>query len=99
MGGLVALFAALYEPQVRAVAARRTLVSYESLLADTFAYVPGHVVAPDLLSAGDVEDVIAALAAKVRMDEPVDGRNRLVESERPKGSLVEWLRAQLGVRE
>ncbi|MBS1824206.1 MAG: acetylxylan esterase [Acidobacteria bacterium] len=99
MGGLVALFAALYEPQVRAVAARRTLVSYESLLADTFAYVPGHVVAPDLLSAGDVEDVIAALAAKVRMEEPVDGRNRLVESERPKGSLVEWLRAQLGVRE
>ncbi|MFN7937858.1 MAG: acetylxylan esterase [Bryobacteraceae bacterium] len=94
MGGLVALLAALYEPEVRAVAARRTLVSYESLLADVFAYVPGHVVAPDLLSAGDVSDVIAALAAAVRMEEPVDGRNRLVAGGEA-GGLTDWLRTQL----
>lgn len=94
MGGLVALLTALYEPGVRAVAARRTLVSYESLLADTFAYVPAHVVVPDVLSAGDISDVIGALAAAVRMEEPIDARNRFV-SGGDVGGLVEWLRAQL----
>jgi hypothetical protein len=56
--------------------------------------LPGHVVVPDLLSAGDLGDVIAALPATVRMEEPVDAPNRLVSGAPADGNLVEWLVTQ-----
>jgi cephalosporin-C deacetylase-like acetyl esterase len=76
LGGLLALFTALYEPGVRAIATRRNLASIESLLADPFAYLPGHVIVPDMLSAGDLNDIAAALPAAIWIESPIDARNR-----------------------
>lgn len=104
MGGLLALFAALYESNLRAVATRKGLVSFESILASPFAYVPGHVIVPDMLSAGDLSDIAASLPRiPMRLESPVDGRNRLVpQTALPSrfgvasgSTLAEWLAARL----
>lgn len=76
LGGLLALFAALYEEDVRAVAARGTLAGYVSLLGDRYCYVPHDAVVPGALTAGDLCDVAAALAPRpLRLEGLVDGRN------------------------
>ena len=77
LGSLLALFVALYENDVRAVAARGGLVSYFSMLQDRFCYVPQDVVVPGILETADVGDVVSALAPRaVFLEGLVDGRNR-----------------------
>jgi hypothetical protein len=77
LGGLLALFGALYEPDVRAVYARGGLESYRSLLRSPFLYVPHDALVPGALTAGDLEDVVAALSPRpVRLEGLVDGLNR-----------------------
>lgn len=79
MGGLVALFGALYEPGVRAVYARGGLSGYAALLESQFLWVPHDALVPGALTAGDLPDVAAALAPRsVRLEGLVDGLNRPV---------------------
>jgi hypothetical protein len=74
---LLVLLTALYEEDVRAVVAGRSLVSYASVLKDRFAYLPHDVVVPGILEVADVADIIAALDRRgVRVEGAVDGRNR-----------------------
>jgi dienelactone hydrolase len=82
MGELVALFTALYEPDVKAVYARGGLAGYESLPHSQFVYVPLDAVVPGALTAGDLCDVAAALAPRpLRLEGLVDGLNRKVKSD------------------
>jgi dienelactone hydrolase len=79
LGGLLALFAGLYEDSVKAVAVRGSLVSYLSILEDPFAYVPSDVVIPGAAETGDLPEVTAAFAPRpLFLDCLVDGRNRKV---------------------
>jgi hypothetical protein len=79
LGGLVTLFAALYEPTVRAVYARGGLSGYAALLESQFFYVPHDALVPGALTVGDISDVTAVLAPRsVRLEGLVDGLNRQV---------------------
>ena len=74
LGGLLALFAALFEDGVRAVYVRGGLTGFESLLQSPFFYVPHDALIPGALTAGDLCDVAAALAPRpLRMEGLVDG--------------------------
>ncbi|MFQ6040596.1 MAG: hypothetical protein ACE5PV_07045 [Candidatus Poribacteria bacterium] len=76
LGGLLALFGALYEEDVCAVVARGMLAGYQSVLCDRFCYVPHDVIVPGALAAGDLCDVAATLAPRpLRLEALVDGRN------------------------
>jgi cephalosporin-C deacetylase-like acetyl esterase len=78
LGGLLALFGALYEEGVCAVVARGALAGYQSLLRDRYCYIPHDAVVPGALTAGDLCDVAAALAPRpLRLEGLVDGRNCL----------------------
>lgn len=79
LGGLLAILAALYDPDVRAVAVSGGLVAFESVLDDAFSYVPADAIIPGLLEAGDLADVEAALAPKpMLLQDLIDGKNHLV---------------------
>jgi hypothetical protein len=82
LGGLVTLLTALYEKDVHGVYARGGLASYESLLEGPFSHVPHDAVVPGALTAGDMPDLVAALAPRVaRLDGLVDGLNRRVKED------------------
>jgi dienelactone hydrolase len=84
LGGLLALFGALYEPEVQAVYARGGLSGHHALLGSPFLYVPHDVLVPGTLTAGDLCDVAGALAPRpLRLEGLVDGLNRRV----PAGEL------------
>ena len=97
LGALLAILTALYEDGVKAVAGRRGLVSYMSVLSDRFTYVPQDVIVPGILEAGDISDVTASLAPRpVLVDESVDGRNCAVDGEKPAPEgVAAWLARQL----
>jgi hypothetical protein len=79
LGGLLALFGALYEAEIRAVYVHGGLTSYESLLHSPFCYAPQDVIVPGALTAGELADVAAALAPRpLRLEGMVDGLNRRV---------------------
>jgi len=76
LGGLLALFGALYEKEVCAVVARGTIAGYQSVLRNRFCYIPYDVIVPGALTAGDLCDIAAALAPRpLRLEALVDGRN------------------------
>jgi hypothetical protein len=78
LGGLLAILGALYEPDVRAIAAVRGLVGYLSLLDDPFAYLPNDVIVPGILEVADIADIAAAIAPRpLLLSSLVDARNRL----------------------
>jgi hypothetical protein len=82
LGGLLGLFGALFEDQVRAISIRGGLVSHASVLQSPFCYVPHDAIVPGALTAGDLADVAAALAPRpLRLEGLVDGRNRQVSAE------------------
>jgi hypothetical protein len=82
LGGLLALFGAFYEDDVRAVYARGGLTGYRSLLQGPFGYVPHDALVPGALTAGDLGDVAAALAPRpLRLEGLVDGLNRRASAE------------------
>jgi cephalosporin-C deacetylase-like acetyl esterase len=79
LGGQLALFAALFEDDVRVVSVRGGLTGYASLLQSPFCYVPHDALVPGALTAGDLCDVAASLAPRpLRMEGLVDGLNRTV---------------------
>jgi hypothetical protein len=76
LGGLLALFGALFEEDVRAVFARGSLISFHSILDSPFLYVPHDVVVPGALAVSDLADVAVALAPRpLWLEGLVDGRN------------------------
>ena len=80
-GGLLALLTALYEDDIRRVAAQGGLISYRSVLRDRFCYVPLDAIVPGVLESADIGDVVAALAPRaVALEGLVDGRNRNVSA-------------------
>ena len=82
LGPAVALLAALYEPDIKAVAIRRGLASYLSLLDNPFVYIPFDSSVPGMLRAGDLPDVVEALAPLPLLAEHlVGGRNFLIPGE------------------
>ena len=96
LGGLLALFAGLYEEKLCAVAIHRGLSGYLSILEDRFAYVPSDVIVEDSAGAGDLDDLAAALAPRpVLLESLVDGRNRLVGGDPGKRPITEWMIAHL----
>jgi hypothetical protein len=79
LGGLLALFTALFEDEVRAVYVRGGLTGFESLLQGPSYYVPHDALIPGALTAGDLCDVAASLAPRpLRMEGLVDGLDRAV---------------------
>ncbi|MBK9168390.1 MAG: acetylxylan esterase [Bryobacterales bacterium] len=94
-GAHLALLAALYEPGVRAVAARGGLSSYLSVLDDAVTYVPMDAVVLGILKAGDVEDLAAAIAPRpVLREGTVNGRN-IADGPGPRTDVAAWLTASL----
>jgi cephalosporin-C deacetylase-like acetyl esterase len=82
LGGLLALFGALYEDKVQAVTIHGGLVSYRSVLESPFCYVPHDSLVPGALKSGDLCDVAAAIAPRsLRLEGLVDGLNRQVNGE------------------
>jgi len=82
LGGLLALFGALYEPDVKAVSVHGGLVSYQSVLQGQFCFVPHDVIVPGALTTGDLCDVAAVLAPRaLRLEGMVDGVNRRVSAD------------------
>lgn len=76
LGGLLALLAGLYEPDVRAIYGNGGLAGYQSVLQSYFCYVPHDAIVPGALTVGDLGDVAAALAPRpVCLDGLVDGVN------------------------
>jgi dienelactone hydrolase len=79
LGAILALLCPLFEDGIVSVRARGGLVSYQSLLASRFCHVPSDVVVPGALTAGDLVDILAALAPlPIHLEALVDGRNRPV---------------------
>ncbi len=82
LGGLLALFGALFEDDVKAVYIRGGLDGYQSVLQSQFVYIPHDIIVPGALTAGDLCDVAAALAPRpLRLEGLVDGLNRRVTPE------------------
>ncbi len=82
LGGLLALFGALFEDDVRVVHIRGGLASYDALLHSSFCYVPHDALVPGALTAGDLSDVAAVLAPRaLRLEGLVDGLNHEVPTE------------------
>jgi hypothetical protein len=80
MGAHLALLAALYDDDVRAIVARGGLAGYLTVLESAFAYIPVEDVILGVLKAGDVADIAAALAPRpLVMEGLVNGRNIQVE--------------------
>lgn len=76
-GGVVALLAALYEPDVLAVYVHRGLLSYASVLDHPFAYLPADAIIRRILEVADLPDIAAALVPRpLRLERLVDGLNR-----------------------
>ncbi|HZE98094.1 MAG TPA: acetylxylan esterase [Planctomycetota bacterium] len=78
LGGLAALFGGFFEKDVRAVYVRGGLVGYRSILDSPFVEVPYDVIVPGALTAGDLHDLPVA---SLRVEDLVDGLNRLVPPE------------------
>jgi hypothetical protein len=79
IGALLALLAPLYEPNVKAVVARGGLASHAAILDAAAFYVPHDAVVPGATETGDLCDLAGALCPMpLRIERPVDGRNRSV---------------------
>ena len=82
LGGLVALFTALFDDHIAAVEVQGGLTGFASLLDSAFCYVPHDCIVPGALTAGDLCDVAAALAPRpLRLRGLVSGFNCTVSAE------------------
>ena len=79
-GALLVLLMGLFEDKMSVVNSRLGLVTYRSLLDSPFVQVPHEAIVPGVLLAGDLPDLVAAMAGprEVALEGPVDGRGRRV---------------------
>jgi len=83
LGAHLALLAALYEDNVRAVLARGGLTGFSAVMEGPACHLVLDAIVPQVLEAGDLADVAAALAPRpLRIEAAVDGRNRLATPKR-----------------
>lgn len=76
LGAHLALLAALYEDDIRAVAAQGGLAGYLTLLEDAFTYTPFDVIVHGILKVGDIADIASAIAPRPQLHQAaVNGRN------------------------
>jgi hypothetical protein len=79
IGSFLAILTALYEDQVTAVACRRGLVSFVSVLEDRFCHIPQDVIVPGILEVTDLGEIVALISPRpVLLEELVNGRNKTV---------------------
>jgi hypothetical protein len=77
LGGMLAMLAALYEDDVRAVYARGGLAGFRTVLDNHLVLIPHDVVVPGALPAGDLGGLAAGLAPRpLCLAGTVDGLNR-----------------------
>ena len=82
LGGLLALFGALYEDDVRAAYVRGGLAGYKSYLQSPFGYLPHDAIVPGALTQGDLCAAAAAVAPRpLRMEHMIDGLDRQVSAD------------------
>ena len=82
LGGLLALFAALFEDNIDCVYIRRGLTSYAATLDYPAVHLPHDAIVPGAMMAGDLPAILGALPAiPVHFAEPIDGVNRLATRE------------------
>lgn len=82
LGPMLALLAAVFEPDVRVVLASGGLVSLRSVLDSQFVWLPHDAVVPGALTAGDLADLGAAIAPRpLRVDSLVTGLNQRAGAE------------------
>ena len=76
LGGLLALFGAFFENDIKAIVARGLFAEFKSVLNDTYCYVPHDAVIPSAATAGELCDLATALApSPLWIDNLIDGRN------------------------
>ncbi len=94
VGGLLAIFAALFEDDVRAILVRRGMLSFDCILDLPFVYVPHDIIVPGVLAAGDLSDIAAALAPRpLRFEGPLGGATARSGKPRCAGSCsLRWRR-------
>jgi hypothetical protein len=96
LGGLLALFGALYEDGVVAVHVQGGLASWQTLLGSASCHVARDVLVPGALTAGELGDVAAGLAPRpVRFVGLVDGQNRRASQQVVTAGLEPTLRVYL----
>jgi hypothetical protein len=67
----------LFDEKIEAVFVHGGLTGFHDALASPFCYLPHDVVIPGVLTAGDLCDLVAAIAPRpLRLDGLVDGANR-----------------------
>jgi cephalosporin-C deacetylase-like acetyl esterase len=82
LGGLLAVFGALFRDHIRAVYVQGGLIGYQSVLESSFCYLPHDVIVPGALTAGDLGDVMGAVApCPLRLEGLVDARNRQISAQ------------------
>lgn len=75
---------------------RGGLESFASVLKSPFLYVPHDAIVPGALTAGDLPEIVEALAPRAwRHDGAVDGLNRRVGAGPPDESPARWLLSRL----
>jgi len=85
LGGLLALLAALYEEDVRAVYVRGGLLDFQCVLSHPFVYIPFDIVIPGVVRTGDLPLLAASLAPRpLRLEALVDAYNRTCPADRVK---------------
>lgn len=81
LGGLLALFGALYEDDIRAVYLAGGLASYHGVLTHFAVLIPHSASVPGALTAGDLADLAGSLAPRpLRLEALVDQQNRPVSA-------------------
>lgn len=92
-GGLLALLGAVFESDVKAVLAGRSLWPPTLLLDSTYTYVPHDSVVPGAARAADLLFIAATLPAEsVRTTEPIGSRN--TEAQPPVRGTVQFDRSE-----
>jgi len=75
-GGLLTLFASLFEPHIFATAIHGMIASYQCLFNNTYCYIPHDAILPGACTAGDLNDITTQLAPRpLMLTHLVDGQN------------------------
>lgn len=98
LGPTLALLAALFDDDIKAVRANGGLISFGSLLDSQFIHVPFDAIVPGVLMHGDLPDIAASLAPlPLAISGSVDGWNRLAShttvKDQHRGTIETYRRA------